>query len=104
MVVAGAQMHVTLESAVFAAHKQQQLGVGLVAEDAITTWAPTSSRRAAQPMLASSSKRAINSTATVTSFALLGGADEMFHQDGVGAGAIDRHLHGDHVPDRRRPP
>ena len=35
-----------------------------------TTWAPTSSRRAAQLRFASSSKRAISSTTTVTSFPL----------------------------------
>ena len=68
MVVAGAEVGVALEAAFLAAHDEQRLGVGLVADDAVTTtWAPTCFSLVAQPMLASSSKRAINSTTTVTS-------------------------------------
>jgi hypothetical protein len=48
-------------------------------------------------MLASSSKRAISSTTTVTSLPFCAASQQRLHQDRVGAGAIDGHLDRHHL-------
>ena len=68
VVVAGAQVAVAADHAVFVAADQQgQLAVGLEADDAVEDLYAGVFEARAQRMLEASSKRAVSSTTTVTS-------------------------------------
>ena len=89
MVIAGRQVHVAAQRTVFAANDQQHLGVGLVADNAIdhlhAGFLEADWRSA---YCASSSKRARNSTTTVTSLPARAASMSKVDQRRIGAGAV----------------
>jgi hypothetical protein len=96
VVVAGAEVGVALEAAFLAAHDEQRLGVGLVADDAIHDVGADLLQlgRPADVGFLVETRHQFDDHGDF--LAVLGGADQRFHQHRVGAGAVDGHLDRHH--------
>ena len=97
MVIAGAEVGIVAQLSVLTAHDQERLGVHLVTDDAIYHVRADLLEFGGPADVGFFVKACHQFHYYRHCLAILRGADERFHQYRIGAGAVHRHLDGDHA-------
>ena len=97
MVIAGAEVGIVAQLSVLTAHDQERLGVHLVTDDAIHHVCADLLEFGGPADVGFFVKACHQFHYYRHCLAILRGADERFHQYRIGAGAVHRHLDGDHA-------